>query len=282
MDSMFDAHIHIARENGKQISEPHAGSIFQILHHYASLGITALRDGGDELSLGLVARELATDLGIRYLTPIRALAKRGGYGGFIGAEVSGIREIRSELLKLKAQKADFIKIIQSGIVSFDRFGEISGGGFSPEELDYIINFARDAFLKVMVHANGEKTVALVLEKGANSIEHGYFISSENILAMAELGTVWTPTFAPLSNFLRYANPQEGQRHVVEQTLAAHRSNLLHAIESGVIVAVGSDAGAFAVPHGQGLFDEIDCFIDAGMFGDEVKGLMRKNRELVIG
>ena len=35
-----------------------------------------------------------------------------------------------------------------------------------------------------------------------------------------------------------------------------------AVESGCLIALGSDAGAVGVPHGQGVLDEYACFQEA--------------------
>jgi imidazolonepropionase-like amidohydrolase len=226
--------------------------------------VHAVRDGGDVLRLGLVARDLAPEFGLIYKTPVYALVKAGGYGGFLGQQCSGLEDIRAELKGLMGLRPDFVKVIQSGIVSFDEDGVISPGGFNHEELNYIVQYAHDAGLPVMVHCNGMAAVAEAVALGVDSVEHGYFISRTELEAMHEQGTLWTPTFAPLANYLRSGTAAPGSREVVDRTLKAHAANLLAAIAIGVRVAVGSDAGAAFVAHGQGVHDEVACFVRAGV------------------
>ncbi|MDR3172119.1 MAG: amidohydrolase family protein [Treponema sp.] len=270
---MIDAHVHIGRENGHESSQE---QIQGLLEGYVNQGVRAVRDGGDVLRLGLVARELAPELGLIYKTPVYALVKAGGYGGFLGQQCSGLADIRAALGELMALKPDFVKVILSGIVSFDRYGVISPGGFEPEELRYIVGYAHDAGLPVMAHCNGATAVAHAVELGVDSVEHGYFIGISELEAMAELGTLWIPTFVPLVNYLVSGTAGSLSREVLAQILKGHAENLRTALTLGVPVAVGSDAGAAFVPHGQGVHDEVECFVRAGIPREDVLRLAEEN------
>lgn len=45
----------------------------------------------------------------------------------------------------------------------------------------------------MAHASG--TTGIVIEGRVDTIEHGFFVSDEQLERMLELGTIWVPTFA---------------------------------------------------------------------------------------
>ena len=276
---MVDLHIHIARRNGRAIDvsdrAEFAAQLRANLEAYRERGITFLRDGGDmDPASGLLARRLASELGIRYQTPVFALVRRGGYGGFIGREVEGIPEIREALRELYANGANHIKVVQSGIVSFETFGEISDGGFEPNELSYIVASAHDAGLSVMAHCNGSERVGAALDAGVDSIEHGYFIGEAELALMRELDTLWVPTFVPLSNYLPHSSVAE--RRVIERTLELHRWNLRRAMELGVRVGLGSDAGAYCVSHGEGALDELEYMRSAGLNEEQAGAIAERN------
>ena len=265
---MTDAHIHIGRNGGRRLAEPYDGSIRALLRGYAGLGITGLRDAGDDLMLGGMARDIAVEHGIKLETPLAALSHSGGYGDFLGKGVSSEREIIEVMRELFRQKPDFVKIIQSGIVSFDNFGEVSQGGFERELYGVILKIARDNGLKTMVHVNGADNIMRALEFGADSIEHGYFISVRELHFMAERGVIWVPTLAPLSNYLSHSSNDSLQRKVISKTISGHISSIKRAVELGVKVKIGSDAGAAYVPHGQGTLDEMCLFEDAVLHGND--------------
>lgn len=51
----------------------------------------------------------------------------------------------------------------------------------------------------MVHVNGRENVHHAIESGVDSVEHGAYITDEELSMMAETGTVWTPTISPVAN-----------------------------------------------------------------------------------
>ena len=98
------------------------GWIRQTLARYQKLGFTYLRDGGDRWGVGKRAREMAGEYGILYRTPLSPLCKLGHYGGFIGEKFENLLEYEKLVRKNKNNGADFIKIMISGLMDFDRFG----------------------------------------------------------------------------------------------------------------------------------------------------------------
>ena len=93
----------------------------------------------------------------------------------------------------------------------------------------------------------------------DSIEHGNYVDEECITALAQSRTCYVPTATVARNLM-------GKGLFDEETLAriweASRMAIATAVEAGCIVALGSDAGAVGVPHGQGVCDEYDCFTAA--------------------
>ena len=261
MQAMIDSHIHIGRCLGKTPSVSSAEHIRASFAAYASSGVIALRDGGDRNMLGLKAREIAGDYGLSYKTPVYALYKTGGYGSFLGRAVSGVDEIKNELSQLMNYAPDFIKVIQSGIVSFNTYGKVTDGGFSPVELRCITDFARSNGLKVMAHCNSPDNISTAITAGVSSIEHGYFIEKKQLSMMAHAGIIWVPTFIPLWNFLKSGHANRLQQEVLCKTLDRHRESLHFAVSAGVSIALGSDAGAGFVPHGTGIVNELSYFTD---------------------
>jgi len=261
---MKDLHIHIGRSEGKRLAEPFDRSLRVILENYARLGITELRDGGDDLSLGLIARELSPEYGISFTTPVVALSRSGGYGAFLGRGAGSAADIAGIISALLKKQPDFIKIIQSGICSFDTFGEVTDGGFERELYTEIAAAACGNGLKIMVHVNGGDNIMRALEWGADSIEHGYYITERELRVMAGLGTIWVPTLAPLVNYLAHCEPSDRQAGVLAEIIGGHEAAIKSALALGVKVEIGSDSGAMYVGHGQGTLDEIQCLQRAGM------------------
>ena len=216
------------------------------LEKYRDLGFTYLRDGGDRWNVGKRAREIAMEYGIRYRTPLAPICKQGHYGGFIGEKYENLREYADLVGKHREQNADFIKIMISGLMDFDRFGVLTEEGLEPGELRELIHIAHEEGFSVMAHGNGAGTVEAAADAGVDSIEHGAYLDEGALHAMAERKTVWVPTLSAIGNLRGRGRFDES---AVQGILASARENVRSFAAMGGLLAPGTDAGAWAVPHG---------------------------------
>lgn len=245
-----DCHIHMVLdgENWKAAIQRHENGpdrqwIRGILERYANAGYDYLRDGGDRWGVGAAARSLAGEYGIRYRTPLAPLYHKGHYGSFIGVGFENVREYRE--LVCKNREKDFVKIMISGLMDFDRFGVLTQPGLSAGEIREMVHIAHEEGYAVMAHANGAEVVRAAAEAGVDSVEHGAYLDGEALRAMAENGTVWVPTLSAIGNLRGKGRFDET---AVEQILESAMENAAKFAAMGGLVAEGSDAGAWAVPH----------------------------------
>ena len=225
---------------------PKVDWIHRQLRRYQELGITYLRDGGDRWGAGAKARELAEEYGITYRTPLANLCKRGHYGGFIGENYSDFREYAQLVQQHRKDGADFIKIMISGLMDFDRYGVLSEEGFPAEEIRELVHIAHEEGFAVMAHANGARTVEAAAAAGVDSVEHGAYLDGDSLAAMAEMGTVWCPTLSTVGNLRGKGRFEEA---AVQAILQSALENVRKFAAMGGLIAPGTDAGAWAVPHG---------------------------------
>ena len=128
-----------------------------------------------------------------------ALFKKGTYGGFLGKGVSGKKEIQESIKALIEAGADFIKVINSGIISLRKEKSVTEGGFTKEEWEVIQEETGQQGIKIRCHANTDRAIRQAVTFGASSIEHGFFVRQETLHMMLERNVSWTPTvFALLS------------------------------------------------------------------------------------
>lgn len=248
-----DCHMHMVldgvdwrsaiRRHSEQIDE---GWIRQVLETYRRLGFAYLRDGGDRWGVGKRARELSQEYGITYRSPLAPLCQAGHYGGFIGKKYENLREYAHLVGQAREDGADFIKIMISGLMDFDRFGVLTEEGLEPETIYELIHIAHEEGFAVMAHANGARTVEAAAQAGVDSVEHGAYLDKAALAAMADSGTVWVPTLSTIGN-LRGKGRFEEQ--AVERILESAMENVRLFADMGGLLAPGTDAGAWAVPHG---------------------------------
>lgn len=247
-----DCHIHMVLDGlswkqaiARHEQQPAEEFIHITLREYQSKGYTYLRDGGDRWGAGKRARELAAAYGITYRTPLSPLCKAGQYGTFIGEKYENLREYHALVLKMKAQGADFIKIMISGLMDFDHFGVLTQSGLPTQEIRELIHIAHEEGFAVMAHANGARTVQAAAEAGVDSVEHGAYLDGEALAAMAAGGVVWVPTLSAIGNLQGKGRFEED---AVKRILDSSLANVAAYGEMGGLVACGSDAGAWAVTH----------------------------------
>ena len=220
--------------------------IRQVLSIYREKGFTWLRDGGDRWGAGKTARALAPEYGILYRTPLSPLCKAGHYGAFIGETYENFKEYADLVEKHRNNGADFIKIMISGLMDFDRSGVLTEGSYPASEIRELVHIAHEEGYAVMAHANGADTVIAAAEAGVDSVEHGAYLNREALAAMKEAGTVWVPTLSTVGNLRGTGRFNEA---AVEAILATALENVATFASLGGLLAPGTDAGAWAVPHG---------------------------------
>lgn len=226
------------------------------LEIYRQMGISFYRDGGDHMGASEYARSIAPEYGIDYRTPIYGIYKNGHYGKVVGCGFDSMKEYHDLVLGVKRRKGDFIKVMFSGIMDFDTDGSITGTPLKRDEIQEMIHIAHEEGFAVMAHVNGARTVQAAVECGVDSVEHGNFMDEECLQALAESSAIWVPTVVTVHNLLGSGRFQD---EVIQNLQRQQEYSLRRAFELGITVALGSDAGAYRVLHGQGIVDEYHEF-----------------------
>lgn len=247
-----DCHMHMILDGfewrgaiARHSVRPDIPWIRQVLGRYQALGYTYLRDGGDRWGAGAAARELAPEYGIRYRTPLAPICRAGHYGAFIGEKYEDLRHFAEIVRQHRSDGADFIKIMISGLMDFDRFGVLTEEPLPPEEIRELIHICHEEGFSVMVHCNGARTAEAAACAGVDSVDHGAYLDGDALAAMAESGTVWVPTLSTIGNLRGKGRFRE---EAVQAILAGALENVRKFGTMGGLIAPGTDAGAWAVPH----------------------------------
>ncbi|MBR2309537.1 MAG: amidohydrolase family protein [Oscillospiraceae bacterium] len=215
------------------------------LETYRAAGYTYLRDGGDRWGVGAYARQLSPEYGITYRTPLAPLCKKGHYGSFIGLTYEDPKEFAALVKQHRANGADFIKIMISGLMDFDRYRVLTEPGLEKNLIREIIHIAHEEGFAVMAHANGPRTVEAAAKAGVDSVEHGAYLDTDALCAMKEAGTVWVPTLSTVGNLRGKGRFNES---AVEKILQSALENVAAFSQMDGLIALGTDAGAWEVPH----------------------------------
>ena len=218
----------------------------QQLEIYQKAGFTYLRDGGDKWGVGAYARQIAPRYGITLRTPLAPLCRQGCYGSFIGESYANLKEYAAMVKQHREKGADFIKIMISGLMDFDRYRVLTEPGLPEPWIWELIHIAHEEGFAVMAHANGPRTVEAAAAAGVDSVEHGAYLDDAALCAMKENGTVWVPTLSTIGNLRGKGRFNEA---AVEKILGSALENVSAFSQMGGLIAIGTDAGAWQVNHG---------------------------------
>lgn len=249
---MIDGHIHMVldgadwrRSIGRHSGGVDSAAVERCLQRYRDLGFTYLRDGGDRWGVGAAARRIAASYGITYRTPGSPIYKKGHYGGLLGTGFDTLSEYTRLVVQTRESGGDFIKIMISGLMDFDRFGVLTEEGLAPAEIGQMVHIAHAEGMAVMAHANGTAALAAA-EAGVDSIEHGAYLTPAALEAMADNAVIWVPTLSTVGNLRGKGRFDE---YAVSKILDSAMENVAAFAAMGGLLAPGTDAGAWAVPHG---------------------------------
>ena len=95
--------------------------------------------------------------------------------------------------------------------------------------------------------------------------------------LAQSGAVWTPTLVTVRNLLGCGRYED---KVLLPIIETGEQNLRLAFEKKVNVALGSDAGAYMVFHGQGIYDEYATFCEILGETEEMKEWIQRGEDII--
>jgi imidazolonepropionase-like amidohydrolase len=307
---LIDCHVHLFMSGTANIAirqrQLEAGYdelktvISDHIARHIACGIGAVRDGGDgkglaqryqqeclELQGGAtVGTGVPRPMNIRVKTAGKAWRQSGRYGRLIGGSPAPGQTLAAALCHEASLpgyiRPDHIKVVNSGVNSLLSFGKETLPQFSLEELTQAVCEAERRNLKVMVHANGRMPVQIAIEAGCHSIEHGFFMGTENLARMRDRQTIWVPTAYTMRAYAANLAPSSREAGTAQRNLAHQMDQLRIARELGVPVALGTDAGSLGVHHGISVREELRILLEAGFTIPEAVQCATKTGAKLLG
>jgi imidazolonepropionase-like amidohydrolase len=169
----------------------------------------------------------------------------------------GIAQVQHKVRENIKYGADVIKICATGGV-LSKGDDPQASQYTLEEMQAIVTDAHRLGRKVAAHAHGAQGILWASEAGVDSIEHGSYIDDAAIAMMKKHGTYLVPTV-----YLEDWQIEKGQlpafyhQKMVDVSSVA-KQNIKHAMQSGVKIALGTDAAVY--PHGLNAH-ELDVYVN---------------------
>ncbi len=173
----------------------------------------------------------------------------------------GIAAVQHKVRENIKYGADLIKICATGGV-LSKGDDPQASQFTLEEMQAIVADAHRLGRKVAAHAHGAQGILWASEAGVDSIEHGSYIDDASIAVMKKNGTYLVPTLYLEDWMLEYGHLPPFYHQKMLDVIGVAKKNIKHAYESGVKIALGTDAAVY--PHGLNAH-EVEVYVrDLGM------------------
>jgi len=231
-------------------------------------GITTVRNVGTRYNADISLRNAISEgiaVGPRIYAAGQPIVMTGGHGHAFGYEVDGIDEVRKTARKQLKAGADLLKVMATGGV-LTKGTEPGSPQLSEDELRCVCEEARHVQKTTAAHAIGLQGIKNAIRAGVTTIEHGSVLDDEAIQMMKENDTYLVPTLIAATLILN-KGPEDGvsfdMMRKAEAFIEQHRSSFRKALQSGVKIAAGTDAGTPFNPPGL-LVNELQLLIDEGM------------------
>ncbi|WP_418285541.1 amidohydrolase family protein [Halorubrum sp. DTA46] len=272
---LIDAHVHAMMDGRPDVATAVGESDYTASYRTArnlrdavETGVTTVRDLGARGRLALDAGEAVAEgtlVGPRVRACGRNVIMTGGHGNWFGREADGPAEVRKAAREQLKDGADVLKCMATGGVLTE--GAVTGAPeLTPDELSAFTDAAAPANTPTAAHAHGAVGIKNAVEAGITSVEHGTFMDREAAEMMADRGTYWVPTASALRGIVDHGTdagiPEEAVAKA--EDAAAHFDDAWdHALDAGVSIAMGTDAGTpfnfFAdIPN------ELEYMVDYGL------------------
>ncbi len=270
LPGLIDCHVHFMLEYPDimrgLITQPSLHLLQAIPRMRATLeaGFTTVRDAAGSPAGLKIAVERGIVSGPRMQIAVSMISQTGGHGdgffpccvdiGFFGMRFydvpsgvsDGIDEVRKATRKILRAGADWIKLATTGGVLSTSDAPTSSQ-LTVEEIATAVYEAAAQEKRCMAHAQGSQGIKNALLGGVASIEHGVYLNDELIDLMIERDVYLVPTLVAPVAVVEFATEHPDilppmMAAKATDVIEAHRQSFRRAVEAGVKVAMGTDAG----------------------------------------
>jgi imidazolonepropionase-like amidohydrolase len=272
---LIDCHVHYSSPGGPDWIARFTDPLPEISMRAVELAETSLRSGVTTardvgavhgVSIRLARSQLTGEI---RAPNIRAagtwIAHRGTYVPFV-RQFGDAGELREAIRVEIESGADLIKVALAGWNEGARPENAPDIPFDAKLLAVAVEEAHKAKFKIACHANDSTSCHIAAHAGVDSLEHGFYLEASDLKAMAKNGTFLVPTMSvwdAMQYYARAVDWSEARKKRAEDLRENSRRAVSTAMETGVQIALGTDAGGGAARHGR-IAREAELMVEAGM------------------
>ncbi|WP_313691040.1 metal-dependent hydrolase family protein [Halorarum halobium] len=290
LPGLVDAHVHFSLSGERTVDEVAAMgdaelALVEARNARATLesGVTGVRAmGARDVDVRVRDRIDDGDVpGPRTVANCRSITATGGHGHHLGREITGPTDARRAVREQSKLGAEFIKFMVTGGVTTPGT-DPDAVALTDAELDALVDEANRHGMHTATHAHGAAGVKAAVGAGVDTVEHGTFLDGEAIDLMLAGDVTLVPTLSAPYHIVRNVEAAtEDVRRKTEHVYERHIDSFRRAVEAGVRIAGGTDAGTPFNMHG-GNAAEVAFMSEYGMTTSEAIEAMTATAADVIG
>ena len=245
LPGLADAHAHLTMttpDDIKGISDEHMLANIPV-HAWAHVerGVLLILDKGGGSDLSLVSLDHDADLRPHIEVAGGIIHPKGGYMAGFGVEVEP-DDLIDHVRNVASTRGGWVKIIGD----WPRRGRGPVVNYPFDRLTEAVEVVHAAGARVAIHTMAHAASEAVAA-GVDSIEHGPFLTGDDVTALAARGGAWVPTIVNMLHFVDVLGADSTGGRMFLDGLDRMRDNLPLAESLGLTVLAGTD---MAVPHGE--------------------------------
>jgi imidazolonepropionase-like amidohydrolase len=205
--------------------------------------------------------------GPRILTSGRAISMTCSgteyFAGFYRL-ADGPQECRKAAREQLKQGADLLKVMATGAI-MNPGGVPGAPQLDMDEIKAVVDEGAKLDKHTAAHAHGARGIINAVLAGVRTIEHGTMADATAITMMADKGVFLVPTLMVHDCWIKHTKDQDIPQFMVEKSRSIEqqgREALHRAIDAGVSIAMGTDAGTNFNYHGNNS-GEIIAYVKQG-------------------
>ncbi len=265
LPGLVDAHAHLTSADPTDMDGTRDHDVRSRIRHHAGeqleAGVLLLVDKGTHLSdtVGMTL-ELPPEARPEAQLAGRFLTSPGGYYHGYAIEVEP-GDLVPALDEATPSDAEWVKLIGD----WPRRGMGAVSNFDEESLRAAVVAAHAGGRKVAIHTAAPDTPGLAVRAGVDSIEHGLFLTEDDVAMLGARGGAWVPTIGAMEILAEQLGQASSGGRLISEGLANVRRLLPNAVAAGVNVMAGTD---LALRHGE-VAHEAARMLEYGMTEHDV-------------
>lgn len=218
-------------------------------------GVLVVGDKGTRTNASFALFDRPPDTRPEIHTAGRVIASPGGYYPDFAIEVAGA-DLPEAVEAACTGHATWVKLIGD----WPRRGRGAIPNYVESELRAAVDVAHAKGRRVAIHTAAPDTPSMAVAAGVDSIEHGLFLTEDDVIALGARAGAWVPTLAAMRGLGAQLGVDSSGGRLLGTGVANAESLLGTAVDRGVAVLAGTD---LFLPHGA-VATEVIALSTAGL------------------